>query len=980
MKKSITLCLFALNVLLTNAQDTLWNGYRITYVGKTSISKRMDANQNAKLRIQNLSNAAAQPLYFDLFIEGFTAPNAQRNLHGEFGWATFPNGGALRVPVGQQSFAQCWTQGAYENRMGNTPPASGTTKTYTIHFLFSENQGALQGPYPKNAATVLDLPVRISFVNDDTMQLYRSGNKALRLTVNAKSGGDFNMELFTEAVGTNQANVFLPTLVQRGNGSNIPYLFDFSLAPRNDWYVKIRKPGMKSEYFRLDTTQANNTVTLSEESLGSSPYTVRLLKSIKSPTGFWRGAVSEQTRSFVCIPGQENWAVSSSPKTASRMYKIDFDGNIQWTKDIGWEAWGGDMTADGKYVAVASNGATIPTPLNGNRGGDFIALFNGADGSLYDTIVSGIQSRNIKFSSDGKFLAIGDQSGVFHIYDVAQKKLALTGVGLTSFGQNRELEWLDNDNAVVISTGDGSLRKYTLASDKKSATLAWTAYTGGWGFINGLTISKDGQFIGTGTKSKDQTIINAATGEVVWTKFTGNFDVAFTPDRNRFATFGGYIFQTSNSNFLGHTGRAGVAWFSPDGKYLMQADRVQVNNGRFGDNAVTIMNDIGDRLIDAEGKNNYYDSLDLTTTGGEQAQWAYWSEDGKRIIVLSRDMDLTEEVGISIFSLDRCSIAPPTVSNITVCQGVTTTALTATAASGNTLRWYGTNASGGTASATAPIPVTTTAGQTMYYVSQYNATQQCESERASITVTVNAKPAAPTVNNVSVCVGATTSALTATAASGHTLRWYGTNATGGTASSTAPTPSAASAGVTNYYVSQVNSNSCESDRANLVFTVYALPAKPSISWNGTQLSTATGLAAYQWLLNNTAVSGATSNTHQPQSAGSYRVRVANTAGCADTSTAYDLVVTALVTPMFEGKSVSVYPNPVVQTTTIDLGQTPQQPVSLQLLHINGAAAGNWTTRQRRQVLQLGHLSAGMYLLQIQNGRNKTVIPVLKQHR
>ena len=62
---------------------------------------------------------------------------------------------------------------------------------------------------------------------------------------------------------------------------------------------------------------------------------------------------------------------------------------------------------------------------------------------------------------------------------------------------------------------------------------------------------------------------------------------------------------------------------------------------------------------------------------------------------------------------------------------------------------------------------------------------------------------APVVNNVSSCVGSTASALIATALSGNTLRWYGTNATGGTASSTPPTPSAEAAGTTDYYVSQV---------------------------------------------------------------------------------------------------------------------------------------------------------------------------------
>ncbi|HQS56289.1 MAG TPA: hypothetical protein PLK14_14360 [Sediminibacterium sp.] len=428
----IALLLFS-TIQLT-AQEANWNGYKISYIGKTTISKKMDGNQNAKLSIQNLSNVAAAPLYFDLYIEGFTAPSLERNLHGEFGWATFPNGGALQVPVGQQGFSQCWTQGAYENRMGNIPPTSGNSKTYKVHFLFSENQGALQGPYPKNASTVLDLPVNISFVNDDTLQLYRSGSKSLRLVVNPKTAGDFNLELFTESGGPQQNNIFQTTIAQAGNGSNVPYLFDFKLALRNDWYVKIRKGGKKSEYFKLDTAQSSNTVSLAEETIETSPYTIRLLKSIKSPTGFWRGAVSETTRTFVCIPGQENRAGTSSLITASKMYKIDFDGNILWTKDIGWEAWGGDMTTDGKLVAVASNGATIPTALNGNRGGDFIAILNGTDGSIYDTIVSGIQSRNVKFSSDGKFLAIGDQSGTFHVYDVAQKKIILSKAGLSSYG------------------------------------------------------------------------------------------------------------------------------------------------------------------------------------------------------------------------------------------------------------------------------------------------------------------------------------------------------------------------------------------------------------------------------------------------------------------------------------------------------------------------------------------------------------------
>jgi hypothetical protein len=243
--------------------------------------------------------------------------------------------------------------------------------------------------------------------------------------------------------------------------------------------------------------------------------------------------------------------------------------------------------------------------------------------------------------------------------------LILRSAGSAVAGQNRELQWLDADSSIAISTGDGSVYRYALASDKKSASLVWKAYTGGWGFINGFSVSKNGLYLGLGTKSKDQTIIEAATGRVLWSKFTGNFDVAFTPDANRIATFGGYIYRTLDGVFLGTTGRAGVSFFSPDGNYLMQADRVEFTNRGESDNALTIMNNIGDRIADIGGKSNHFDSSDLTKTGGEQSQWAYWSEDGKRIIVLSRDMDLPEEVGISIYSFDAKVVAAtaPTITS-----------------------------------------------------------------------------------------------------------------------------------------------------------------------------------------------------------------------------------------------------------------------------------------------------------------------------
>lgn len=78
---------------------------------------------------------------------------------------------------------------------------------------------------------------------------------------------------------------------------------------------------------------------------------------------------------------------------------------------------------------------------------------------------------------------------------------------------------------------------------------------------------------------------------------------------------------------------------------------------------------------------------------------------------------------------------PPTVTTpIYLCQNSTADPLTATPSAGGTLIWYGTDAIGGIGSSTAPIPSTTTVGQTKYYVSQNDGTG--ESTRAEITVNV----------------------------------------------------------------------------------------------------------------------------------------------------------------------------------------------------------------------------------------------------
>lgn len=169
--------------------------------------------------------------------------------------------------------------------------------------------------------------------------------------------------------------------------------------------------------------------------------------------------------------------------------------------------------------------------------------------------------------------------------------------------------------------------------------------------------------------------------------------------------------------------------------------------------------------------------------------------------------------------------ANPTVTTpVVYCQNITTAS--ALSATGTGLKWY-TAATGGTGSTTAPTPTTTTAASTTYYVTQTNSATSCESLREPLVVTINPQPAAPAVTSpIAYCNNATTA--TALGATGTSLLWYSA-ATGGTGSTTAPTPITTSTGATSFYVSQTNSFTCESPRTAIVVNINPLPAAPTVT-------------------------------------------------------------------------------------------------------------------------------------------------------
>ncbi len=300
--------------------------------------------------------------------------------------------------------------------------------------------------------------------------------------------------------------------------------------------------------------------------------------------------------------------------------------------------------------------------------------------------------------------------------------------------------------------------------------------------------------------------------------------------------------------------------------------------------------------LNATGTNLLWYTTSTGGTGSSSAPVPNTATVGSTTYYVSQTTSGCESPRAAItVNITAAPTAPAVTTPVTYCQNSTAVPLTAT---GTNLLWYGTNATGGTGSTTAPTPSTTTLGNTIYYVSQSNGT--CESPRAAITVSIVASTPAPTVTTpVSYCQGANASPLTAT---GTNLLWYGTNASGGTGSPSAPTPSTATASSTTYYVSQTTSCG-EGPRAGIVVNVVATPAAPTAATPVTycQGATATALTATGTnLLWYTVATGGTGSSTAPvpstTTVGSTTYYVSQSTGtCESGRTA--IVVTINPTPL-----------------------------------------------------------------------------------
>jgi gliding motility-associated-like protein len=213
-------------------------------------------------------------------------------------------------------------------------------------------------------------------------------------------------------------------------------------------------------------------------------------------------------------------------------------------------------------------------------------------------------------------------------------------------------------------------------------------------------------------------------------------------------------------------------------------------------------------------------------------------------------------------------VAPPSGPQasgpIVYCQNETAQAIVANpSVTGNSIFYWGTAANGGTSSLSPLTPSTSNVGTFTYYFSESNG--NCESNRNSVSVTVNAIPNPPSVTDtIAYCQNQPANAL---GPGGNEYLWY-TTASGGSGSTTAPVPSTSTTGVTTYYVSQTQNN-CESNRDSVkvvVNTGFSAPASADVTYcqNATANPLTPNGTGYNWYsvsMGGTAQTSITPNTN-----------------------------------------------------------------------------------------------------------------------
>ncbi len=171
------------------------------------------------------------------------------------------------------------------------------------------------------------------------------------------------------------------------------------------------------------------------------------------------------------------------------------------------------------------------------------------------------------------------------------------------------------------------------------------------------------------------------------------------------------------------------------------------------------------------------------------------------------------------------------------------------------------------------------------------------------TVTLTAPPALlATSTTTQSCIGDSTGAIDLTVAGGNSCQPYTYGWSNGASTEDLNNVAAGS-----YTVTVTDLAGCSTVHT---VTVGSFPAlNPTFTASGNLLTCVQSFTSYQWLLNGSAIGGATASTYTVTQSGSYSLLVTDVNGCSATSDTTNLTIVGLQDAMGDWMGLSIYPNP-----------------------------------------------------------------------
>ena len=479
--------------------------------------------------------------------------------------------------------------------------------------------------------------------------------------------------------------------------------------------------------------------------------------------------------------------------------------------------------------------------------------------------------------------------------------------------------------------------------------------------------------------------------------------INFNPGDSVFWNYNNKVFKTIVDSFkvkeLGWAvafkkDSTGCISYNSDTLYIKSAAKPAAPRVYASNNTVTDANNIcmGDKInLAADPANTvvtgailwYENSKQLVPSEWGGVKTLYESSGNRNINTSSKiQVDTARNIYTRFLSDDGCysdtsnffkitfKTPAPSIKDTAYCNNVITDTFKVNPAVGYTLLWYGTNSTGGTATSTASKPTTTTVGIVGYYLSQINSSTGCEGSRVKIGVTINPLPIVPTVKDTSFCNNVSVDSLKVNPIAGNALLWYGTSATGGTATSAAIKPSTANIGVNNYYLSQVNtSTGCEGPRAKIAVTIYAIPSAPTLSRDTASYLISNITKGNTWYKDGVALTD-TAQKIKPTTPGSFTLKVTQNGCISAASNAYYYIVTDVIN-LSSDEFIKLTPNPFMNQLNFDFVVKGYQRLNLEVFDM---ATGTKVASKQNQTagvpIYLGQLSAGTYVLKVTSNDNK----------